>query len=68
LRDPPSTPPRPGARVSLAKLETEHIKRVVANAGSLEEAAEVLGIDPATLYRKRKKMDPPGATAASQEA
>jgi len=68
LRDPPSTPPRPGARVSLAKLETEHIKRVVANAGSLEEAAEVLGIDPATLYRKRKKMDPPGATEASQGA
>jgi NtrC-family two-component system response regulator AlgB len=68
LRDPPSTPPRPGARVSLAKLETEHIKRVVANAGSLEEAAEVLGIDPATLYRKRKKMDPPGAAEAAEDA
>jgi len=45
-----------GARVSLAELETEHIARVMRQAATMEEAAKILGIDPATLYRKRKKM------------
>ncbi len=44
-----------GARVSLEEVEREHIRRVVAGSDSLSEAAEVLGIDQATLYRKRKK-------------
>lgn len=44
-----------GAKVSLEELETEHIRRTVARASSMEEAARILGIDPATLYRKRKK-------------
>lgn len=44
-----------GARVSIEKLETEHIRRVLAQAKSMEEAAGILGIDPATLYRKRKR-------------
>ena len=44
-----------GARVTLEELETEHIRRVIAQAPSMEEAAHILGIDPATLYRKRKK-------------
>ncbi|MGB8354650.1 MAG: sigma-54 dependent transcriptional regulator [Chthoniobacteraceae bacterium] len=46
---------RIGGKVSLADLENEHIHRVVENAKTLEEAAGILGIDPATLYRKRKK-------------
>jgi NtrC-family two-component system response regulator AlgB len=45
-----------GAKVSLAELETEHIARVIQQAPTLEEAARILGIDPATLYRKRKRM------------
>lgn len=45
-----------GARVSLEALELEHISRVVQQAATMEEAAKILGIDPATLYRKRKKM------------
>ena len=45
-----------GARVSLAELETEHITRVMRQAATMEEAAKILGIDPATLYRKRKRM------------
>jgi len=45
-----------GARVSLDALENEHIRRIVASSRSLEEAARTLGIDPATLYRKRQKM------------
>jgi two-component system, NtrC family, response regulator AlgB len=45
-----------GARVSLEELENEHMARVIEGAATMEEAARVLGIDPATLYRRRKKM------------
>lgn len=45
-----------GAEVSLRDVEKEHIRRVVANAESISHAAEVLGIDQSTLYRKRKDM------------
>lgn len=40
---------------NLAELEKAHIQRVLACTTSMEEAARVLGIDPATLWRKRKK-------------
>jgi len=40
---------------SLAEVEKEHIGAVLAHARTMEEAAAVLGIDPATLFRKRKK-------------
>ncbi|CAN5194625.1 sigma-54-dependent response regulator transcription factor AlgB [soil metagenome] len=45
-----------GSPVPLEDLEREHIRRVLDTASSLSEAAAVLGIDQATLYRKRKKM------------
>lgn len=45
-----------GAKISLEELESEHIARVIEKSGTMEEAARVLGIDPATLYRKRKRM------------
>lgn len=45
-----------GALVSLDELEKEHIKRILDKTTSLEQAAQILGIDPATLYRKRKKL------------
>jgi NtrC-family two-component system response regulator AlgB len=44
-----------GGRATLERIEAEHIRRVLAAADTLEEAAEVLGIDPSTLYRKRKR-------------
>jgi len=44
-----------GDPVSLEKLEERHIRRVLASARSLQEAAKVLGIDQATLWRRRKK-------------
>ena len=44
-----------GHRVSLDTLEEEHIRRIVARTDTLDEAASILGIDPATLYRKRQK-------------
>jgi NtrC-family two-component system response regulator AlgB len=44
-----------GQAVSLERLEVEHIRRVLAASPSLDEAAKTLGIDPSTLYRKRKQ-------------
>lgn len=46
----------PGSEISLADLEEEHIRLVVDRTNNLQEAARILGIDKATLYRKRKKM------------
>ncbi len=45
-----------GAHVTLDELEAEHIRRVLRTTRNLEEAARTLGIDPATLYRKRQKL------------
>ena len=45
-----------GSLVSIEKLEEAHLRKVLERTSSLAEAAEVLGIDQATLYRKRKKM------------
>ena len=47
-----------GSHVSLEQLENEHIARVIRQTATMEEAARILAIDPATLYRKRKKMTP----------
>jgi NtrC-family two-component system response regulator AlgB len=48
--------PQVGARISLEELENQHLRQVIARTSSMEEAAQILGIDPATLYRKRKKL------------
>lgn len=40
---------------SLAEIEKAHIKEVLLHADSLEQAAQILGVDPATLWRKRKR-------------
>jgi len=45
-----------GGRVTLDELEAEHIRRVLGHTKTLDDAARVLGIDPATLYRKRQKL------------
>jgi two-component system, NtrC family, response regulator AlgB len=45
-----------GARVSLEELEQAHIARIVEQTSTVEEAARILDIDPATLYRRRKKL------------
>ena len=37
------------------EVEREHILRVLARAATQEEAARILGLDPSTLWRKRKK-------------
>src|SRR5262249_28856513 len=40
---------------SLAELERLHVRRVLAESPTLEEAAARLGINPTTLWRKRKR-------------
>ncbi len=44
-----------GALVSLEAIEQAHVRLVTARTATLEEAARVLGIDAATIYRKRKR-------------
>jgi NtrC-family two-component system response regulator AlgB len=45
-----------GAALTLDKLEELHIRKVLERVPNLGEAATTLGIDQATLYRKRKKL------------
>jgi NtrC-family two-component system response regulator AlgB len=45
-----------GEPVTLEELETEHIRLILARIPSREDAARILGIDPSTLYRKRKQL------------
>ena len=47
----------PGADVTLEELEQAHIKLIIDRVKNLQDAAALLGIDKATLYRKRKKFD-----------
>jgi NtrC-family two-component system response regulator AlgB len=64
LRGTPASGAVIGNRVSLEELEREHILRVIEIANSMDEAAQILGIDPATLYRKRKRYaEQPPASA-----
>jgi NtrC-family two-component system response regulator AlgB len=51
---PTGSPPAIGDMVPLSAVEELHIRRVIANTSSLQEAADVLGIDQATLWRRRK--------------
>jgi NtrC-family two-component system response regulator AlgB len=53
---PPGQPPAPaaGGELTLAELDEAHVRRVLARSASLDEAARILGIDPSTLYRKRR--------------
>ena len=45
-----------GSLVSMEQLEEAHLRKVLERTSNLAEAAQILGIDQATLYRKRKKM------------
>jgi NtrC-family two-component system response regulator AlgB len=54
---PTEAAPQPGDLIPLEKLEEFHIRKVLERTGSVAQAAKILGIDQATIYRKRKKMD-----------
>jgi DNA-binding NtrC family response regulator len=43
--------------LSLEEMEQQHIISIMRIAKDLDEAASMLGIDPATLWRKRKKYN-----------
>jgi len=45
-----------GELMPLERLEELHIRRVLSVTRTLEQAARVLGIDSATLWRKRKRF------------
>jgi NtrC-family two-component system response regulator AlgB len=45
-----------GGPVTLDQVEREHIRQILGRTPSLDEAARTLGIDPSTLYRKRKRF------------
>ena len=45
-----------GGDYSLEDLENEHIRQVLRRAHTLDLAARTLGINSATLYRKRKRL------------
>jgi NtrC-family two-component system response regulator AlgB len=50
------SPLQVGSLVSMEKLEEAHLRQVLQKTSNLAEAAQVLEIDQATLYRKRKKI------------
>ncbi|MFA7345354.1 MAG: sigma-54 dependent transcriptional regulator [Terrimicrobiaceae bacterium] len=58
----PATEVRLGGRFTFEQIEAEHIRRLVADTSTLEEAAKILDVDPATLYRKRKRISGPPST------
>lgn len=61
LRGSPEGPirPCPAELPSLARLEWEHIQRVLhESGGNVSRSAEVLGIDRRTLQRKLAKLPP----------
>ncbi len=47
--------PRIGDSITLQQIEEQHIRRVLAASKNLQDAADTLGIDQATLWRKRKQ-------------
>ena len=57
----------PGHLLSLGEIEHQHIIRILRIAKDLDEAATILGIDPATLWRKRKKYGLENAFAKKTE-
>jgi NtrC-family two-component system response regulator AlgB len=57
--DPGANGGNEGQRVgpmTLEQLEEQHIRRTLAQTRSVAEAAQLLGVDQATVYRKIKKL------------
>jgi len=51
----PAVATLPSISLSLEELERQQIARVLRDSETLDEAAACLGIDPSTLWRKRKR-------------
>ena len=50
-----ATPVRLGDAVPLDRIEAEHLRLLLARSPSLEAAADALGVDVTTLWRKRRR-------------
>ena len=46
-----------GGPHTLDDIEREHIQRVLARTATIDEAAQVLGVDSSTLWRRRKRYE-----------
>jgi NtrC-family two-component system response regulator AlgB len=46
-----------GGDFTLEVIEREHIEQVIARCKTQDEAAAILGLDPSTLWRRRKKYE-----------
>jgi NtrC-family two-component system response regulator AlgB len=55
FRPPTAHPAQRPSAGTLEELERERIRNVLAEAVTLEDAAETLGISTTTLWRKRKR-------------
>ena len=55
LAPAPAATPASGSPLSLEEVERRHIEQVLADSATLEEAAARLGVNPTTLWRKRKR-------------
>jgi hypothetical protein len=56
-QETPATPAPDLPMKTLQQVQKEHIIAVIAVAPTLDEAARILDIDIATLYRKRVRMN-----------
>jgi len=45
-----------GGDCTIASMEAEHIRRVLARSNSFDASARILGIQPSTLWRKRVQL------------
>ena len=66
--DPSSVQVRLGGDFSLQEIEDAHLLHVIETTPTLAAASQVLGIDEATLYRKRKRLDLPIQSLSSSKA
>jgi NtrC-family two-component system response regulator AlgB len=57
IAPPGGSAPSVGGDFTLDAVEREHILRVLARARTQEEAAQILGVDASTLWRKRRKYE-----------
>ncbi|MFP4315600.1 MAG: sigma-54 interaction domain-containing protein [Desulfovibrionales bacterium] len=58
LRPQPSSGAGPLTPLSLAGLERQHIAEILRHCGgNRKQAAQILGIDPSTLYRKIRQLE-----------
>lgn len=49
--------PQLGGNFAMSDIETMHMRLVLERSPSLDEAARILGINPSTLYRKRRRLN-----------